>query len=111
MLTDTVMRVESPVPAVSREDAGTASSAAAIVSGTGFGRAKIEVCDRLIGDWHKLADYFEISPADRARFERGQEPHGIWEWLRAHGRFGELPDALVFIGREDLVPLLPDRPR
>ncbi|MGH8610410.1 MAG: hypothetical protein ACREX9_24310 [Gammaproteobacteria bacterium] len=76
-----------------------------------FGKAKIEVCDRLIGEWSKLADYFDISPAERARVERGQEPHAVWEWLRARGRFGELADALSYIGREDLVPRLPERPR
>lgn len=111
LLADTVMKAESSAPAVHGKEVGTASSAATTGSGKGFGRAKIEVCDRLIGDWHKLADYFEISPSDRARFERGQEPHGIWEWLRARDRFGELAEALDLIGRKDLVPLLPNRPR
>ncbi len=88
-----------------------AESPAATAISNPVGKAKMEVCDRLIGEWQKLADYFDISSAERARFERGQEPHAGWEWLRARGRFDELADAASHIGREDLVPRLPERPR
>jgi hypothetical protein len=74
------------------------------------GPLKIQLCDRLLSDWQKLADYFDISSADRARFERGREPHEVWEWLQSHGRFGELKEGLSYIGRPDLVELLTGHP-
>jgi len=70
------------------------------------GKAKIEFCRRMTGDWPKLADYFSVEPADRAGFERGREPHAVWEWLDKRGRLHKLPDALVFIGRKDLLEVL-----
>ncbi|MBL8259932.1 MAG: hypothetical protein JNM60_09010 [Candidatus Competibacteraceae bacterium] len=53
-----------------------------------------------------MADYFEIAPADRGRFERGDEARGIWEWLENRRRLGELPPGLIAIGRRDVVELL-----
>ena len=49
------------------------------------GQIKIAVCDRLLADWSQLADYLDVPLPDRARFERGREPHGVWEWLEARG--------------------------
>lgn len=73
------------------------------------GKAKIAVCDHLGDSWRKLADYFEITPADRARFERGDEARGIWEWLENRRRLGELPPGLIAVGRKDMVELLKTR--
>jgi nucleoside phosphorylase len=70
------------------------------------GRLKLELCARLSGDWAALADYFEIPESTRRRFERGREPHEVWEWLSRQGRLGELRAGLDFIGRADLVGLL-----
>ncbi|MGB2679855.1 MAG: toll/interleukin-1 receptor domain-containing protein [Candidatus Competibacter sp.] len=70
------------------------------------GKAKIAACDHLSDSWRKLADYFEITPADRARFERGDEACGIWEWLENRRRLGELPRGLIAAGRKDVVALL-----
>jgi len=70
------------------------------------GKAKIAVCDHLGDNWRKLADSFEIPPADQARFSRGDEARGIWEWLENRRRLGELPQGLIASGREDLVELL-----
>ena len=70
------------------------------------GKAKIAVCDHLGDSWRKLADYFEITPADRARFERGDEARGIWEWLENRRRLGELPQGLIAAGRKEMVELL-----
>ena len=70
------------------------------------GKAKIAACDHLGDSWRKLADYFEIAPADRARFERGDEARGIWEWLENRRRLGELPQGLIAAGRNDVVALL-----
>ena len=72
------------------------------------GPSKIEFCNRLGDDWKALADYLEIRPADQARFEHGDEAHGIWEWLENRKRLQELPTALQHIGREDLVHVLTD---
>jgi hypothetical protein len=70
------------------------------------GRAKIAVCDHLGASWHQLADYFEITPADQARFSRGDEARGLWEWLENRRRLGELPQGLIAIDRPDVVELL-----
>lgn len=74
------------------------------------GKAKIAVCDRLGDDWRKLADSFEIAPADQGRFERGHEARSIWEWLENRRRLGDLPQGLIAIGRKDLVELLKTGP-
>ncbi|MDS4032038.1 MAG: toll/interleukin-1 receptor domain-containing protein [Candidatus Contendobacter sp.] len=74
------------------------------------GKAKIAACDHLGDSWRKLADYFEITPADRARFERGDEARGIWEWLESRRRLDELPQGLIAIDRRDLVELLDMKP-
>lgn len=74
------------------------------------GKLKIEVCERLLNDWPKLADYFDIKPADRARFERGREAHAVWEWLESCERLAELGDGLRYIGRPDLAERLAGRP-
>jgi TIR domain len=74
------------------------------------GQIKIAVCSRLLADWSQLADYLDVSLSDRARFERGREPQGVWEWLEARGRLAELAPALAAIGRGDLAEVLP-RPR
>lgn len=70
------------------------------------GKAKIAACDHLGDSWRKLADYFEIAPADRARFDRGDEARGIWEWLENRRRLGELPQGLIAVDRQDVVELL-----
>jgi hypothetical protein len=53
-----------------------------------------------------LAVVLEIDPYETARFERGHEPRGIWEWLEARGRLGALVPALVSVDRRDLAELL-----
>ncbi|WNM60481.1 hypothetical protein [Candidatus Nitrospira neomarina] len=75
------------------------------------GKAKIEFGRRMTSDWPELADYFEIPTADRARFKRGREPHGVWEWLEARSRLRNLPEALRDIGRDDLLEEFFDHPQ
>src|SRR5262249_7381887 len=75
------------------------------------GQIKIAICSRLLADWSQLADSLEVPLPDRARFERGREPQGVWEWLEARGRLVQLAGALAAIGRDDLVKVLPPRPR
>ena len=75
------------------------------------GTIKIDICDRLLVDWPRLADALNIPLPDRARFDRGREPQGVWEWLEARGRLAELAGALTAIGRGDLVEVLQSRPR
>ncbi|MBL8260416.1 MAG: hypothetical protein JNM60_11455 [Candidatus Competibacteraceae bacterium] len=75
-----------------------------------FGPMKIDLCRRLGADWQNLADYFEIAPAERARFDRGWEPQRVWEWLESRGELATLAEGLRYIGRNDLAALL-DRPQ
>ena len=71
------------------------------------GKTKILFCERLGDDWRKLADYFEITSADQARFSKGDEGREIWVWLKNRTRLEEeLPAALSDIGRDDLAQLL-----
>ena len=70
------------------------------------GTAKIEFCNRLGDDWHKLADFVEIPSSDQRQFENGLQPRGIWQWLEDRQRLGELPNALREISRTDLAELL-----
>jgi nucleoside phosphorylase len=83
--------------------------------GLNLGQVKINLCQRLVSDWPSLADYFEIPPADRARFDRGWEPQRVWEWLESCGKLAKLAEGLRYIGRDDLANLLPkelpNRPR
>jgi bDLD-like protein/TIR domain-containing protein len=75
------------------------------------GQTKIAVCSRLLADWSQLADYLDVPLPDRARFDRGREPQGVWEWLEARGRLAALAGALTAIGRGDLVEVLQSYPR
>ena len=75
------------------------------------GEVKLNVCRRLGANWQDLADYLNIPPFDRASFDRGREPQSVWEWLEARKRLAELPQALVAIGRDDLLEILPHPPR
>ena len=67
------------------------------------GKTKLAVCQRLGTNWQDLADYFEIRPDERQRFATGREPHGVWEWLEQQQKLAALPEALTYIGRDDIV--------
>ncbi|MFH7025044.1 MAG: CHAT domain-containing protein [Heteroscytonema crispum UTEX LB 1556] len=67
------------------------------------GKVKFNICNRLVGNWQDLADYFEISLLERNSFRPGREPHGIWEWLEQRNKLDELEVALSAIERDDLV--------
>jgi nucleoside phosphorylase len=69
------------------------------------GSVKLEITRRLTYDWMDLADIVGVPPFERARFG-GDGPRGLWEWLEARGRLGELGAALTAIGRSDLAELL-----
>ncbi len=75
------------------------------------GPKKIAFGDQLGPDWHRLADYFEIPLYDRDIFQRGRQPHGVWEWLDRRRKLYALPDALTRIGRADLAMILEDPDR
>jgi hypothetical protein len=75
------------------------------------GEVKLNVCRRLGSNWHDLADYLNIPPFERVSFARGREPQGVWEWLEARQRLAELPQALVAIGRDDLLEVFQYPPR
>ena len=71
-----------------------------------LGPIKYKFCRRL-GDSHSdLALYLGIPPQDSSRWKAGSECEKILEWLENRDRLGELPEALVEIGREDLVDLI-----
>ncbi len=67
------------------------------------GKSKIKLCRRLGDDWQDLADYFEIEIHIRRRFQHGRECQGVWEYIESRQRLDGLPQALTWIGREDLL--------
>lgn len=67
------------------------------------GSVKLAVSKRLVNDWMRLADYFDIPIADRSGFQQGRGPEGVWEWLEARNRLAELEAGLREIGRGDLI--------
>ncbi|BAZ15352.1 hypothetical protein NIES4071_72240 [Calothrix sp. NIES-4071] len=67
------------------------------------GRVKVRVCENLFPGWELLADYFDISPRERAAFQPGRQAHDVWDWLKQRDRLDELEDALREIGREEVV--------
>ena len=56
--------------------------------------------------WGSNVNTAHGTPAARARFERGDEARGLWEWLENRRRLGELPQGLIAIDRQDVVELL-----
>jgi hypothetical protein len=70
------------------------------------GKSKIDFCRRLGNDWQDLADYLEIPPYRRRQFQQGHECQAIWEWLEEKDRLQELPEALKYINRDDLLSVL-----
>jgi hypothetical protein len=67
------------------------------------GRQKLAFARRLRDNWQDLADYFDIATDQRHSFTPGREPQGVWEWLDARQRLPELPEALRYIDRADIV--------
>lgn len=74
------------------------------------GRIKLAVCSRLVDDWRRVADFFDVPKYDRSQFARG--PDDLWDWLDARGQLAELPDAFASaeICRPDLTALLRGEP-
>jgi len=70
------------------------------------GKSKIKLCRKLGKEWRDLADYFEIPAYQRQQFEKGHECQEIWESLESKNKLQELPEALKFIEREDLLVIL-----
>ena len=67
------------------------------------GKTKLAFCRRLSHQWKELADYFDVEISEQDRFRQGDEPREVWQWLERRKRLSELPDALRYIDREDLV--------
>jgi hypothetical protein len=67
------------------------------------GQHKVVFSRRLGQDWQDLADYFEIPTDQRRSFTPGRGPQGVWEWLEARDKLAELPDALHYIKRDDIM--------
>ena len=80
------------------------------VKKTYSGTAKFAISQRLVQDWQDLADVCDIPAYQRAKFDRGREPAGVWEWLEQRGKLPFLPAFLTAIGRADLVEELNRHP-
>jgi formylglycine-generating enzyme required for sulfatase activity len=69
------------------------------------GKRKFLFCQRLGESWRDLALCLNIPANESNRFVKGDEGREILNWLEHHNRLDDLPEALVFIGREDLALL------
>ncbi|MCI0733748.1 MAG: hypothetical protein L0Y38_08005, partial [Methylococcaceae bacterium] len=67
------------------------------------GKQQLAFKNRLGASWRDLALYFDIPAALQGCFEHGDEARQIWQWLYERGRLHELPEALRYIDREDIV--------
>jgi metacaspase-1 len=74
------------------------------------GPAKAEISKRLVDCWEELATYLGISPAEKAKFDRGREGLKILDWLEQRNRLHHLRDALNYLGRDDLITELDRHP-
>ena len=70
------------------------------------GEAKVAFYEKLGTDWKTLADLIEIKPSEQARFDKGDEPRAIWQWLENRNRLSELPSLLYEIKRGELAETL-----
>jgi hypothetical protein len=70
------------------------------------GEVKLEFCQRIGKGWKELADLFGVPPHERERFDPGDEPRELWEWLEIRSRLPELPDKLTQIGRSELAKIM-----
>lgn len=89
-----------------RQELSAVPGAAASPSATYSGKHKIAFWTGLASDWPMLADYLDIPLHEQARFGKGEEGRQIWAWLQNRRRLDILPEALRFIGREDLADQL-----
>ena len=74
------------------------------------GAVKLDIIRRLHFNWQDLADVVGVPPYETRRFDRGDEPRRLWEWLESRGRLSDLPAALDEIGRSDLAAVLRAHP-
>jgi nucleoside phosphorylase len=70
------------------------------------GEVKIQFCRKLGSSWEELADFFEVSPHERARFRHGNEPRDLWQWLEVRDKLPVAAEGLMQIGRGDLAVLM-----
>jgi nucleoside phosphorylase len=70
------------------------------------GEVRLQFNRRLGDDWRDLADFLGVPGHQIRSFNRGDEARDLWEWLNVRGRLGELPRALLAVGRADLADLL-----
>ena len=70
------------------------------------GEVKVEFCRRTGKSWKELADLFSVPLHEKERFDPGDEPRELWEWLEIRSRLPELPDKLAQIGRTELAEIM-----
>jgi metacaspase-1 len=75
------------------------------------GQARLGIIGRLVTRWEDLATFLEIPLADQAKFDTGNEPRRILDWLEQRGRLQELRDAFNYLGWDDLIEELDRHPR
>lgn len=71
---------------------------------------KADFIKRLGDSWEDLSDAVDIPIHEKRKFQRGNEPRAIFEYLEVRNKLEFLPTALNQIGRDDLVEGLPENP-
>ena len=97
------IRAERLVSSPASPQAPSPAQAPASTAAAAPGLSKLELQQRLGGDWRALADALVIPAHDQRSFEAGFEARAIWEWLENRRRLDALRPALTAVGRGDLV--------
>jgi hypothetical protein len=71
------------------------------------GKVKVEFC-RNLDQWEDVADYLQIPIHVSARFDKGNEPRRLWEYLERRNKLFTLPDVLDATNQEELAKMLRD---
>ena len=97
------LRAEQAVLSLPQASPQASARAPASTAVAATGLSKLELQQRLGGDWRALADVLAIPAHDQRTFEAGFEARAIWEWLENRRRLDALGPALTAVGRGDLV--------
>ena len=85
----------------------TAKSRVATLSG----RTRLAIISRLVTRWDDLATFLEIPLQETAKFEKGNEPRRLLEWLEQRRRLDDLREAFRSLEWPDLIEELDRHPQ
>ena len=70
--------------------------------------ARLALIKHLVDRWNDLAIYLGVPQADVSKWQKGEEPQRLLEWLEQRGRLHQLPPAFKALHYDDLIKYLSD---